>query len=125
MPRSPFKYPSDILILLKFGFLLGGPRTSHRPSGRATTNICFASKRLQGKASPFAVFTFASGHPSCKQVLLVVHVRWVVQIGCELKLSVGHIYWAVRTGIELWLYVTGVQTLLLAVRTVYRENQLC
>jgi hypothetical protein len=79
MPRSPFIYVSEILILLKFGFILGGVQTTQ-------------------KNPMSAVFTFASGHPY-KLVLSVVRVHWAVRIGCEQELSVVYVHWTVHTNI--------------------------
>jgi len=91
---------------------------------RASRWLDLSFGRLQGKASPFAVFTFAFGH-SCKQVLLVIRIRWAIRTGSKHELYVVCVWWAIQIGIKHWRPVTGVRTLLLALQTVCRENQLC
>ncbi len=88
---------------------------------RASGRLDLASGWLQGKASLFAVFTFLFGHP-CKWLLSVVRFHWAIRTGSEHDLLVVHIRWAVQTGIGHWLSMTGVRTLLLVVRTSYRET---
>jgi hypothetical protein len=52
----------------------------------------------------------------------VVRFHWAIRTGSEHDLLVVHIRWAVQIVIELKLFVTGVQMLLLAVQMVYSET---
>jgi hypothetical protein len=52
----------------------------------------------------------------------VARVQWAVQTGSEHELFVICVRWAVRTYIEQTISVASVRTLILYVRTLYRET---